>query len=47
MKIRGEVLSATQRFEFENLKQVRENVREASETEVYHVVSTYSEQIKI
>ena len=35
IKIRGEVLSGTQRFEFENLKKVRENVRAATETEEY------------
>ena len=35
MKIRGEILSATQRFEFENLKKLRENARAASEAEEY------------
>ena len=35
MKIRGELLSATRRSEFENLKKVGENVRAASETEEY------------
>ena len=35
MKIRGEDLSAIQRFEFENLKLVRKNVRGASETDEY------------
>ena len=34
MKIRGELLSATQRFEFENSKKVRD-VRAVSETEEY------------
>ena len=47
MEIRGELLSATQRFEFENLKKVREmleQIRNPENTEIYHVVSTYSEQ---
>ena len=48
MKIQGEVLSATQRFEFENVKKVREmfeQCRKPKNTEIYHVVSTYSEQV--
>ena len=35
MKIRGELLSATQDSEFKNLKKIREIVRGASETEQY------------
>ena len=48
MKIRGEVLSETQRFEFENLKmfgRMFERRRKPKNTEIYHVVSTYSEQV--
>ena len=44
MKIRGEILPATQRSEFENLEKVRENVRAASETED---VSTHSEHVLV
>ena len=43
MKIRGELLSATQRSEFENLKKVRgmfEQRRKPKNTEKSHVVST-------
>ena len=35
VKIQGEVLSATQRFEFENVKKSSGNVRAVSETEEY------------
>ena len=48
MKIRGQVSPATQRFEFENLKKVREMFeqrRNPMNTEIHHVVSTYSEQV--
>ena len=48
MKIRGEILSATGRFEFENLRKVREifeQRRKPKNTEIHHVVSTYSEQV--
>ena len=48
MKLRGEVLSATQRIEFENLKKTKkmfEQRRKPKNTEIYHVVSTYSEQV--
>ena len=38
MKIRGEFLSATQRYEFENLKKFG-NLRAASETEDYRNIS--------
>ena len=38
MKTRGEVLSTTQRSEFENLKNVRENVRATSEIEGYRSI---------
>ena len=48
MKIRAELFSATQRSEFENLKNVREMFeqrRKPKNTEIYDVVSTYSEQV--
>ena len=49
MKTRGKLLSATQRnrFEFENSKKVRDQMFEhrgkPKNTEIYDVVSTYSE----
>ena len=39
MKIRGEVSSAAQHFEFENFKKFRENARAASETEEYRNIA--------
>ena len=47
MKIWGEVLSATERFEFENLNKFGKcsRLRAAPETEEYRNISTYSEQV--
>ena len=48
MKIRSEGLSATRHFEYENLRKVREILeqrRKPKNTEIHHVVSTYSEQV--
>ena len=48
MKIRSELLSATPRSQFENLRNVREMFeqgRKPKNTEIDDVVSTYSEQV--